>query len=521
MKQPGNDGKPVRESSLSLEELIRNTIREEQPEDRPYRTAARFCKKTELKGVREAACIRAAADESFSCAAFHPLGEEIAAGILRGGAALLARFDASLKPLKREILSFPGEGAPSGGGIRSIVYPETGDLAACETADSVYLLENGQTACIHFPPETENRAFRRMVFADGETLAICRNPEKEFRFWNFRNGKTTAGPFRGKRPEPVTDILATLKNELLAVRSGGHTEQYSSVSDKGTLVSRSLREVYPSEEAEDPYRLFAAGGSFYTAGRNVLTRLYAEETPVPLCAPAGSVLAFSPDGSALAAADGEAVRFLSPADGRVLREFPVQEGPVLGLAFSPEGCLLCVCQEKQLRLLRLDWELSFPGWQDLNYIAENRCREFCERNGAVSAAAVCVERKLRHQNDAEGPFRPEDLAGQANQCLAGFLKQQKERLEILDLVRDHRKRPENSSAFYQPENARKTLLKYAASSLLGILLCLAGAAGIVFCYIRIAREWSWLIAALIIPACFLLSLGFVFIRDNIKKIRSD
>ena len=52
-----------------------------------------------------------------------------------------------------------------------------------------------------------------------------------------------------------------------------------------------------------------------------------------------------------------------------------------------------------------------------------------------------------------------------------------------------------------------------------VVVCLAGAAGVVLCYIRLAREWSWLIAALLLPACCLLSIGIVLIRDNIKEIR--
>ena len=34
MNQPGNDGKPVREDSLSMEELIQKALREERPEER-------------------------------------------------------------------------------------------------------------------------------------------------------------------------------------------------------------------------------------------------------------------------------------------------------------------------------------------------------------------------------------------------------------------------------------------------------------------------------------------------------
>ncbi|HEY1381524.1 MAG TPA: serine/threonine-protein kinase [Gemmataceae bacterium] len=119
----------------------------------------------------------------------------------------------------------------------------------------------------------------------------------------------------------------------------------AAVGEKGGALTWDLTGAVPAAAGAWPGADPFGGLAFSPDGRTVAL---VKGDAIRLCDPAtgeerGQVrgtaggLAFSPTGDLLAACDGTAVRLLRPSDGGLVTRLAGHEGPVMGLAFSPDG----------------------------------------------------------------------------------------------------------------------------------------------------------------------------------------
>jgi WD40 repeat protein len=168
--------------------------------------------------------------------------------------------------------------------------------------------------------------------------------------------------------------------------------------------------LYPHPGAQSSAVAFGPDGSFATASADGLVRLWNTSAPDPIwiesLAPATNAwgLAFSPDGRRLyAASQRETVTILDPATGERLHTIGGLGNVVDGLAVSPDGRLLAVCNKIQLSVWLADgsrelWHAPANPNRSAAFSPDGQWIATGDQDGAISlwevAAAGSVRRRL-------------------------------------------------------------------------------------------------------------------------------
>ena len=516
--------------------------------------------KARLAGVHQIACFYPDEGKHAVCAALHPLGGEIAVAMDGEGGAELALFDETLQWKKTLDLTGPEktksiherrgmwgsvieEHVRGEDTIATIEYSRTGKVLACRTMHTLQLWENGCAVRIHTPLELENRK-KRVVFSGDENMVLTYdNGMTVCRLWDIRTGEVRKDINKRNQYRDFTDMTYLPGKGFLVIDCYGKLQlfddaefevneywqrisydflQESGYLDRYEAFSRSDKDIRRTE-LKGRLRLFACvdGNSIFLIGQDGIDIYDWDKWHIrdhlDICA--GGAVCVSADGAVVAAEDERTVKLWSVCEKTLLHEIALPDGPVQSLSFSPDGSRLCICLGKQVMLLQLDWKkASSAGLVKWNEEAEEHCRHFCRKYGAAVTPAVAGYLSVEMQNMGIGPVSPKEIL-------------EKMAVYYEELIREHDQNQNNLNSYMEKKNkefwgdpfkiqkeSRQILMKAAASVLLGIVLIVAGAAGVIFSFARLGPER--LIPAVLadVVGVDMIAAGIIIIRENKKKV---
>jgi len=240
------------------------------------------------------------------------------------------------------LLDFSPDGA-------TLAYTPDGQTIELENIDSGQILQT-------ILPEA---GFQQASFSpDGKTLAVDSTAQMAFTLWDVATGQkgrvlsgfVTAAPIYSGDFSPSGKKFiwwARGTIQVMDIVTGALAE---TINHQDFITGFSLNQA-------DTLLATAAGGNFKDEF-TPLIYLWNPESGEQIAAypqdKFASALAFSPDGSTLAAAIAGDVLLLDPANGQVVQKIHASDEAVNSLAFSPDGALLATAaSDGYIRLWRL------------------------------------------------------------------------------------------------------------------------------------------------------------------------
>ena len=516
--------------------------------------------KVELAGVHEIACFIPDEGKKAICAALHPLGGEIAIAMNCPGGAELALFDETLQSKKVLDLTGPEktkrvqerrglwgvqieEHVLGEDTIATIVYSRTGKVLACRTMHTLQLWENGCAVRIHTPLELQDRE-KRVVFSGDENMVLtCDNEKTVCRLWDVRTGEVRADINERDKYRNFTDMAYLPGKGFLVIERYGTLQLFDDVEfevdeyrqrvsydflqeideyDRFEVFRRSGPEIRRTE-LEGYRRLFAGadGNSIFLIGQGGIDiydwNKWSIRDHLDICC--GGAVCVSADGAVVAAEEEGTVRLWSVSAKTVLHEIPMPDGPVRSLSFSPDGSRLCICLDRRVILMRLDWKGSPAEWADWSEEAEEHCRHFLRKYGAALTPAVADYLSIELQNMGIGPVSPEEILKKMAEYYEEFVREHHQSQNNVESYMEKKNKEFWGDPFEEQKKGREILMKAAGALLLGIVLILAGAAGVWISFARLGADRMIPAVLAGVVGLDMIVAGIIVIRENKKKIQ--